>query len=452
MIQSLSSLIAESGQLPITSYRDAGDGTPVGINDPRMSLSQLFDFIQSGDATYSGKYINQNTALTLSAVFAATRVLANGVAQMPLLTMRRLGPNKNEQATDHYLYPILKDEVGNHMTAFRWKRLMMTNVVLRGNAIATYDTLGNGRITNIRAVSNDRVKFLPQRDGSLRYLIQQLDANGEASGQWLEYSANRVFHLRGLESADNGIGLSPITLARQAIGLGLATEEYGAKLFSNGALMKGYLKYPGKLSPQGIQNLENSFNLRAGGGNANAHKTPVFEQGMEFVKVSIDPADAQFLESRKFTVLEVCRWMGTKPHMLAELGGANHSNIEQESIEHLRDCLGPWMENVTQEIEHTFLSAQERKTIYVMFQTDVMLRGDKLSRYQAHGIGIQNGFLTPDEARAEEGRNPAANGDQLLCNGTMIPLSVAVAKTEATPAAGTPAATKPEPETDQEDK
>lgn len=448
MIESLGSLIEQSGQ---GWTPEAREYTPTSPEDPRFPLDKVFEFIQGGSQSHAGKTINETSALNLSTVLACCRVISNGLAMMPLITYRRTGDSGRERATDHYLYSTFKDSINPHMTAFRWKRLMAFHAVLHGNAYSTYDMAGNGRVINIVPVHPSRVRPVPQAGGGLLYWIEQLDKDGKPNGKYLEFTSERVFHVRGLESTDAGIGLSTITQAREAMGLGLATEEYGAKLFKGGALMQGYLKTPGKLSPAAQENLRQSFGSQAGGGNRNAHATPILEQGLEWIKVSIDPADAQFLESRKFNVQEICRWFGVQPHMVFDLERATHSNIEQQSIEWIRDCLGPWMENFEQEIEHTFLSVAERQSIYVEFMADVLLRADTASRIAAYATGLQNGIYSVNDVMQRENMNPVADkdgGNARFVNGTMTPISVAMQKTQS-PALGAPGVPKDEVIKDQ---
>lgn len=416
MIETLDMLIRDSGQPPLAT-RDSVT-VNLSIENPRTGFDRIFELIGAGSATYTGRTVNETTAYNIATVFRCVSLISGGIAMMPMLPYRRQADGSGEIATDHHLYPLLKASANANTTAFRFKRLMTAWAVLRGNAIAIYDYYPNGRVYQLTPIHPDRVRFMPQTDGSLEYDIR------EPGGTYRTYSANRVFHLRGLESSDEGIGLSPLSLARQAMGLSIATEEAGAKLFANAMIAQGYIRYPGKLSDKSRDNLSSSLQ-RQHGGLTNAHKIPIFEEGMEFVKTSIDPQNAQFLETRKFSKEEIATWFGVPPHMVGLLERATHSNAEQQALEFVNYCLGPWMENWESETEHTLLSEYERRSIYIKLNADVLLRADQQSRFASYATGIQNGFMKPNEARAKENMNPADGGDQLYANGNIIPLKMA---------------------------
>jgi HK97 family phage portal protein len=431
-IESLGSLISDSGQRPLLDVEARAADRIVGVNGMTQNQADSFRGFLYGGPTISGVTVNQHAALGLSTVLACVRILSSAVAMMPLVVHRKTGPDTSEPATDHYLYPILGKRVNTNVTSFRWKRMMMVWAALNGNAIATYDVLGNGQVANIKPISPDRVTFYPQADGSLRYGIRELQTDGLLSATERLYSHEKILHIRGLEVGDNGIGLSVISQARQALGQAIATEQYGASMFEGGALVQGFFKTPGKMSAQAQDNFSKSFDEK-NKGLGNAHKRPILEQGIEFTKLSIDPVDVQWLESRKFSVEEICRWFGIQPRMVGSQEKNSRASVEQEGIEFISYTLGMWLENMEQEIETTFLSAMEQNSYFVKFNTDVLLRGDMTSRFAAYANGIQNGFVTPNQARSRESWNPLPNGDELLVNGTMIPLSIAVQKTLSDP-------------------
>jgi HK97 family phage portal protein len=409
----------------------------LSFENPRTGIDRIFEMLQAGQQTHTGKVVTENLAFNLATVYRCVSIIANGIAMMPLAPYRRLPNGGGEIATEHYLYSLLAESANAHTTAFRFKRLMTAWAVFRGNAIALYDYHSNGRVYRLTPVHPDKVTFVPQADGSLEYDIKQ------PNGAKKTYTSESVFHLRGLEMQDDGIGLSVLSIARQSFGLSLAADEAGGKVFARGLITQGYLSYPGKLGPKGRENLEQSFTSKHSG-LSNAHKTPVYEEGLTFVKTSIDPGDAQLLETRKFSKTEICTWFGVPPHMAGDLERSTNNNIEHQSIEFVRDSLGPYMTNWESEISHSLLSPTERKTVYVTFNSDVLLRGDLASRYKAYGQGIQNGFLMPNEARVKENMNPAKEGDRLYANGAFIPLEMAGSqygtgntdKTEETPTEG----------------
>jgi hypothetical protein len=232
-----------------------------------------------------------------------------------------------------------------------------------------------------------------------------------------------VWHLRGL-SSDGLVGLSPIQLMRQAIGLGMATEEFGARFFGNDARPGGVLQHPGVLGNEAFERLQSSWETRHGG-LSNSHRVAILEEGMQYSQIGIPPEDAQFLETRKFQVTEIARAFRVPPHMLADLERATFSNIEHQSIEFVVHSIRPWLVRWEQSIQQQLMLDRDRQKYFAEFVVDGLLRGDTVSRYQAYATGRQNGWLSANDIRTLENMNPVDGGDIYLVPLNMVPADMA---------------------------
>jgi len=235
---------------------------------------------------------------------------------------------------------------------------------------------------------------------------------------------DEILHIPGL-GFDGLIGYSPIAMAKNAIGMSLATEEYGASFFANGANPGGVLEHPGVIKD--IQRVKDSWNS-AYQGSGNAHRIAVLEEGMKFQAIGIPPEQAQFLETRKFQINEIARIFRIPPHMVGDLEKSSFSNIEQQSLEFVKYTLNPWVVRWEQSLQQSLLLPSEKNSIFIKFNVDGLLRGDYQSRMNGYAVGRQNGWLSANDIRELEDMNriPAEEGGDLyLVNGNMLPLSQA---------------------------
>ncbi len=373
------------------------------------SLATIFGV---GNTSYTGVNVTEETAMTYSAVFACVRLLAWSAAMLPLLTYRRRPGRGKDRATDHPLYPLLKEAANAEMTAFDFRSTIMSHAVGRGNGYAEIEWSNAGRPLALWPLNTARMD-VQRVNGQLRYLYDLPDGTTANLPAW------RVLHVRGLSG--NGIkGYSPIRLAMQTIGLGLGAEEYGARLFGNSSKPGGVLAHPGKLSDVAFARLQKSWNADHQG-LSNAHRLRILEEGMKFEDTGINPEEAQFLETRRFQVNEVARWFNVPPHMIADLDKATFNNIEELGIGFVVYSLGPWLVNLEQTIGLTLLSSDERKTLFVEHLTAALLRGRTADRYEAYSTAIQTGIMSPNEVRDLENLNPYDGGDVYLLPLNMAP-------------------------------
>ena len=218
------------------------------------------------------------------------------------------------------------------------------------------------------------------------------------------------------------MGYSPIAMAKNAIGMAIACEEYGAKFFANGAAPSGVLEHPGTIKdPSRVrESWQSTF-----GGSANANKVAVLEEGMKYTPISISPNEAQFLETRKFQIDEIARIFRVPPHMVGDLEKSSFSNIEQQSLEFVKYTLDPWVARWEQAMVRALLTQEEKKTYFFKFNVDGLLRGDYQSRMNGYATARQNGWMSANDIRELENldRIPAeAGGDLYLINGNMTKL------------------------------
>lgn len=373
------------------------------------------------ESTKAGVSITPDGAMTASTVFACVRVLAEDVAKLPLILYRRLPGGGKERASDHRVAKLLTAPNG-WQTGFEFREMLQGHLALRGNAFA-YITRANGEPRELLPIHPDRVSVSQGKDWAVSYTVR------DASGREEPVRPENLLHLRGL-SSDGLTGLSVVSLARESIGLSLATEEHGARLFSNGAKPGGVLSHPQKLSDPAAKRLKESWNAVHGGG-ANAHQTAVLEEGMTWTQVGMTSEDSQFLQTRKFQAEEIARWYRMPPHKVGILERSTHSNIEHQAIEYVTDTLLPWLRRWEQAVSRALLSPVERDEYFAEFLVDGLLRGDLKSRYDSYAIARTNGWLSANEIRSLENMNPIPDGG----DDYLVPLNM-------TPA-GQPAPTEP---------
>lgn len=375
----------------------------------------LLDALRGGAASKAGVTVTIEGSLEYSAVLAAVRVLAESVAGLPCILYRRLPERGKERAYDHYLYPILHDAPNPRMTAFEFFEIGMVHLCLWGNFYAQVVRDGAGRVIELWPLRPDRMEIWQSPDGRELAYKYSPSSGGE---EWIpqEY----ILHVRGMGS-DGVRGYSLIRLARNAIGLGLAAEEFGSRFFANDARPGVVLQHPGVLGEEAFKRIRDSWEMMHGGA-ANAWRPAILEEGMTVATVGFPPEDAQFLETRKFQINEVARIFRIPPHMLQDLDRATFSNIEHLAIEFVVHTLRPWLCRWEQALTNQLLRPSERSQYFVEFLVEGLLRGDTESRYRAYAVGRQWGWLSPNDVRELENMNPIPGGDRYDVPLNMMPL------------------------------
>lgn len=380
------------------------------------------DFSLLFGRTTSGKTVNEWTALQTTAVYACVRILSETIASLPLHVYRYTEGGKTKD-TEHALYTLLHDEPNPDMTSFVFRETLMSHLLIWGNAYSQILRDRSGQVIGLYPLLPDQMSVHRSEKGKLFYVYnrdEEDNPNFQEKGS-IVLSQEEVLHIPGL-GFDGLIGYSPIALAKNAVGMTLACEEYGASFFGNGANPGGVLEHPGILKdPAKVRDSWNAVYQ----GTRNAHKVAVLEEGMSYKQIGIPPEEAQFLETRKFQINEIARLFRIPPHMVGDLEKSSFSNIEQQSLEFVKYTLDPWVVRFEQALKKSLLLPEEKKTHFIKFNVDGLLRGDYQSRMNGYAIGRQNGWLSTNDIRKLEELNPIPSeegGDLYLINGNMTKL------------------------------
>ena len=372
----------------------------------------------------SGIYVTERSAMQMTAVYCCVRILSEAVAGLPLHFYRYTGDGGKEKAVDHPLYFLLHSEPNPEMTSFVFRETLMTHLLLWGNAYSQVIRNGKGEVIALYPLMPDRMTVDRDGRGRLYYEYRLSDEDPDLiqkRQQTVRLKPQDVLHIPGL-GFDGLVGYSPIAMAKNAIGLAIATEEYGSKFFQNGAAPSGVLEHPGTIKdPAKIrESWQATF-----GGSGNANKIAVLEEGMKFTPIAIAPDQAQFLETRKFQIDEIARIFRVPPHMIGDLEKSSFNNIEQQSLEFVKYTLDPWVSRWQQAMVRTLLTPEEKKQYFFKFNVDGLLRGDYQSRMNGYATARQNGWMSANDIRELENldRIPAEEGGDLyLINGNMTKL------------------------------
>lgn len=373
----------------------------------------------------SGKPVNERTAMQTTAVYACVRILSEAIASLPLNIYKYTDTGK-ERVYDHPLYHVLHNSPNEEMTSFVFRETLMSHLLIWGNAYAQIIRDGRGQVLALYPLLPDKMQVDRAENGELYYIYSR---NSEENPNFKETGdiilrKEEVLHIPGL-GFDGLIGYSPIAMAKNAVGMTIACEEYGASFFANGATPGGVLEHPGVLKdPAKVRDSWHSVY----GGSKNAGKVAVLEEGMKYQQIGIPPEEAQFLETRKFQINEIARMYRIPPHMVGDLEKSSFSNIEQQSLEFVKYTLDPWVCRWEQAMMKDLLLPQEKKDYFIKLNVDGLLRGDYQSRMNGYSVARQNGWMSANDIRELEDLNPIPaedGGDLYLVNGSMTKLSEA---------------------------
>lgn len=372
----------------------------------------------------SGTFVTPETALCLTAVFCAVNVISRDVAGMDRYVSRKLGDGGYDPIDDHPLNEILQIEPDDEHDGFRFFQQLMSHVLLRGNGYAEIVRDPSGYPQQL--VPLHPTKTLPKRtkSGKLYYELENKSTLGPED----------VIHLAGM-GFDGIVGYSPITCARQSIGLGIAAEQYGAAYFGNSAVPKGVLQTPRRLSEPAVNNLRRSWN-QVHQGSQSAGQVAILEEGVTWQSTQISPEDAQFLQTRKFQLEDVARLFGLPPNKIGEMSKAHLSNVEESNLDYLSTTLQGWLTMVERELNRKLLSRDDRKTLRITTDVTLTLRGNTAARTSYYQTLRNLGAISANDIRRREGMRPidaSHGGDLYLVQAQYQPLDQA----------GTPTTEKP---------
>lgn len=365
-------------------------------------LDRIMDFSFYGEPTWAGNRVSEQTALQNTAVWACVRVISEDIAKLPLQVFRRLSNDARVVAPSHYLYPILHHQANPELTAIEFREIMTAHALTWGNAYAMIDWDGAQRVRGLYPLCPDKITpFRENSDSPVRYKYRM-----HSKDEILE--AGDIFHLRGL-GYDGIKGYSPISMERQAIGLARAHEEFGARLYSNGVRSSGVLASPNALSEKARENLRGSFDTKYAG-LPNSHKFILLEEGLTYTPLTINPDDAQFLDSRRFQVEEICRIFRVMPVKIGYSDKAQtYASAEQFNLNHVIDTLMPWAVRWEQAIQMRLLYGS--RTHYAEHNFDGLLRGDAAAKAAYYKAMIELGIWTPNDVLVKENMNPVPSGN-----------------------------------------
>lgn len=394
----------------------------------------LDSFISFFTMPKSGVRVNEQVAMTYSAVWACVRIISEGVAILPWHVQANEG-DKRIIKRDHPVDYLLHKQPNLETSSFIFRETITAHALVHGNGYAEIERTRSGDPVALWIITPDRVT--PKRDsqGRLYYEIRNED------GSTTDLPAEDMFHLKGL-SYDGLVGYGVIKLAQETVSMGLAAEGFGASFFGNGAVLSGVITKPagsGKMEKLSISNLLKTFRKKHVGAGKN-HKVEFLDNGMEYKQIGVPPEQAQFLESRRFQVLEICRWFGVKPHKVAELERSTNNNIEHQAIEHVTDTLAPWVRRWEQEADVKLFKRSERSQYDAKMNMKALLRGDIKTRGEFYKIMTSIGAYSINNVLRLEDENPIGpEGDLRLVPMNMVSITQAyregktgIAKTRST--------------------
>lgn len=355
--------------------------------------------------TSSGQRVSPDSALKLSVVWACMRILCGTMASLPFVLYRPKDNGGKERITDHWLYRLFAKRTNRWQNGFEWREMQQGHIALRGTGYSRIIPNSRGEIAELQPMHPDRVRIEVLESGGYRYLWKQPDGRDEA------LAPGDVFKVAGMSS--NGLtGLSVIECGRESIGEGLAQQDYSSRFFANDARpLGGWIENPGQFRDKSARDAWRESWQQAQAG-ANRGKTAVLENGMKYHEIGLNNRDSQLVEAKNTKIPDICRWFGIQPHLVGDLSRSTNNNIEQQSLEFVTYTMTQWVERWEAAIEDQLLG--EGEDLEVEFDLANLLRGDLAARSEFYGSGITNGWLTRNEARIDDNRDPLPGLDEPL--------------------------------------
>lgn len=378
----LTNLVTKAGEYSMTDF----------ASDIRRGLY--------GGKSSTGIDVNEQSALRFIAVFSCVRVLAEGVGALPLSVYKSRAGGGKDKAQDHPVYELLHDRPNGEMTSQSWRESQVGQLATSGNCYSALTLNRRGQIADIYPIPWN--ECIPRRNGITGKIEYDVASDGT-------YPSERIFHVAGF-GFDGLLGYSPIRMAAEAVGLGIASAEFTSHFYRNGMNVGGVLEHPQALSDVAYNRLQEWINEK-GVGLGNSWKPLILEDGMKFSRIPMPFVDAQFIETRKLNRDEICGLFRVPPHMIANLERSTNNNIEHQGIEFVMHTLMPYLTRFEQTANWKLFTPAERAAgYYVKFNVDGLLRGDYKSRQEGLAIQRQNGAINADEWRELEDRNPIEDG------------------------------------------
>ena len=351
----------------------------------------------------SGVRVSEKSALSLTAVWAAVRLLSETIASLPINIYRTDKDGSKFVDSSNPLNKLISISPSPNYTKYNFIETMMSHLLLWGNAYARIKRNGGARAYELEILNPEKVEpFQSEEDSLIYYKVKDLKEG--------VLSDKEILHIVGF-SYDGIKGKSPIRIASEALGIATASQDFGANFFGRGANLSGILEHPSRLSDDAANRLRDSWNSRFSGIH-NSHQTAILEEGVTFKPIGMPLADAQFIETRRFSVEEIARIFRVPNHLINDLTKSSFNNIEQQSLEFTKYSLTPYLVNWEQELNRKLLSDREQDTHFFKFRTNELLRGDADSRADYYRKLFEIGAISPNEIRTMEDMNKIERGDE----------------------------------------
>lgn len=368
------------------------DSRPLGLFGP----TDFFGLSKAGTA------VTPKTALSLPAVYSAVRLISETIATLPFQVFEDTGTTKKLRK-DHPIYPLIHDKPNTVMTSYIWRQQMAIDVMLWGNHISLISERKSTIPTQLTRFSKDNVVAITLMDGKLWYTLRTTDGD-------ITVDQSNVVHVKGM--GDGLVGKSVISFARENLGLGIAQQNTASNFYGKGMQLDYAITMASGLSPEGLDNLRKTIKKYTATDGERVFLP--LDAGMDVKLLGIPPQDAQFLESRKFSVTDVSRWFRVPPPLIYDLEKATFSNITELVLSFVKFSLTPWLVNIETELNDKLFKESEKGIIFSEFNVDGLLRGDAKQRAESNKTALQNGYKSINEVRASENLNPISGGDKHL--------------------------------------
>jgi len=375
-----------------------------------MTSRDLLEMLAAGAVAVSGVQVNSMSAIRYAAFFACLKVLSEDVGKLPIKLYKERPDRGRDVAKSHKVHRLISRRPNDFMTASEFWEMCVAHVVLRGNFYA-FKVMVGSEVVELLPLNPGSVVPKLRDDWSLWYDVTF--ANGTRD----VLPASQIFHVRGL-SLDGIRGLSALEYARETLGLGIAAERHGAKLFVNGANPGGALETEQTLTDEVFARVKTSWNEKHTG-LENSHKVAILEGGLKWTSVTMTNTDAQWLENRKHTDNQICGLLRVPPHKIAILDRSTNNNIEHQSLDYVNDGLMPHLNRIENRIRIDLLNERDEEDHFAKFNVSALLRGDMKARSQFYKDMVYLGAYSPNDVLELEDRNPREGGDIYLTPSNM---------------------------------
>lgn len=369
-----------------------------------VAIDELLSYLGVSN-TGAGEFVSPQTAEALPAVMNAVTVIAEAVASMPCY-LYRLKDDGRERIYKHPVDYLLNEMPNRSQTPYQFKYTMMRHCLLSGNAYAVIEWNSKGEPISLTPYPPSAVNIYRKVGGAYIYEITDLD------GKTTNYLQDEILHLRH-SSLDGFMGRSPVTICRETVGLGLAQQKHGSAIMKNGLMASGLITTSEWLDEAKAQKAVKALERYKGAKNAG--KTPILEGSMEYKQLGMTNQDAEWLQSRTFTISDIARIYNISPIFLQDYSNSSYANFSEASRAFLSQTLRPWLTNFEQQLKDALmidLTVNSSKRYLIEFDTSDLLRTSQSERFKSYDVVIKAGVMSPNEVRRREGLPPYVGGDE----------------------------------------